>query len=77
MAQFIVERQGGEKQEIQSTLEFSRDEATGDFSTGGTYKAENSIESIEAIYRRPAIFRVYTRQYEQDGPVLTPSTMPE
>ena len=67
--QFIVERQGGEKQEIQSTLEFSRDEATGDFSTGGTYKAENSIESIEAIYRRPAIFRVYTRQYEQDGPV--------
>ena len=55
MAQFVIERTGGEPQQVEGSVTFSRDAASGDFAVGDTYQAENSISGISAIYRAPRV----------------------
>ena len=55
MAQFVIERTGGEPQQVEGNVTFSRDATSGDFAVGDTYQAENSISGISAIYRAPRV----------------------
>lgn len=52
MAQFVIEKQGGQTTEVDGNVIFSQDGTTGDYAVGETYDAENSIGNVAAIYRK-------------------------